>query len=101
MALPAAVPATAAVVSKGIAVVKGAKAAQLAKAGVTVVSSAALAKGMSKKEKTAIKKESKRKGICVDFDFQINNKFRIHNKRYDSKNRKKFNSKYKNTGGKR
>ena len=91
MALP-----VAAFVGKGVALIKGLSAAKLAKAGVAVVSAGTLAKTMSKKEKNSVEKESKKKGLGVNFDMHFQNDIRINNKRQGSSTKQNY-KKFKNS----
>lgn len=75
-----ALPVVASFVGKGVAIVKGVSAAKLAKAGIGVVSTRRFLKQFSNKEKDNLEKQSKKKGIEVDFDIRIRNKKRNSNK---------------------
>ena len=104
-----AVPLLAAALGKGAVLLKGVNALKVAKiAGAAVVPAATLVNNFSKKEKKDIQKSGKKNGIKIDFD--IDGKFKIHNKqsnscyaksRYVSKHYKSKNRRYKVKGGRR
>ena len=80
MALP-----IAAYLGKGVVLAKGATVKRLAKSGIKLVSAKALANQFTKKQKKELEKSSEKKGIEVDFDYDISNKtrsdFRLSNRK--------------------